>query len=163
MTIINYFLCNLTLVYTETIKYVTVCVYVHTAANVDLLLIIKTVLTPETFTVLICCAILFKNLFHDGLLNNFLSIPPSSLCDSLGMELALVGLVSLSWILFLLEVGFVVPKGLRGSVKVRFNRDPSTCFGVIFASETSFINSLSEQDFITEVKLLVDIIVSKLI
>lgn len=119
---------------------------------------LKGLLTPETCTVVMCCAILFRNLFHDGLLNNFLSITFSSFVASPITELALVGLLSLSLHLFLLELGLAVPNGLRGNVKVRFNRDPSTCFCVILVSETSLINSLSEQDFKTVDKLFVDMI-----
>lgn len=112
--------------------------------------------TTDTFTVLMCCAILFKNRFHDGLRNNFLSTTPSSFCESPMIELALLGLLSLSLLLLLLELGFIVPNGLRGSVKVRFRRDPSTCFGVMLVSVTSLISSLSEHDFKTDDKLLLD-------
>lgn len=111
---------------------------------------------------LICCAILFKNIFHEGLLNNLLSRPPSSFCVPFITEVALEGLFSFSVVLLLLELGFDVPKGLRGKVKVRFNRDPSTCFGVMFASATSLISSLSEHDFNTDDKLFVDIIKDEL-
>lgn len=113
-----------------------------------------------TLTVLMCCAILFRNLFHDGRLNNFRSNPPSSFDTSAVTLLVLGGLFSVLLLLLLLVLGFIVPNGLRGNVKVRFKRDPSSCLGVMVVSWTSLISSPSEHDFKTEDKLPEDIVMN---